>query len=85
MKKIAEGIYECPNCHKSFPIGELFIYKSGSRKGKPAGLCRACDRASVIKRYANKLASTPEQMEAHKQSDARRRLEELREQKALEE
>ena len=83
MKKIDDGHYKCPRCLGVFPIGTLYLNKSGKDKGKPQSLCKACHIADLKIGIRRRASNTSQAIEDKKQSIARKKIEELREQKEI--
>ena len=91
MKRIDESHWQCPMCKDVFAYGDLYIHKKdtkGYKAGDPHGYCMKCTNdASLVNRKkrnrAMHMAISIATGDAAKNA-ARRRLEELREQRELE-
>lgn len=84
MSRIDAGHYQCPACKGVFLIGDMPRNKSGKKAGEVINYCARCKKSKeTVMRIAREQLQ-PAIIEANKQADARRRLEDLREQHELE-
>lgn len=77
--KIGPNKYKCPGCERTLPAGDMSI-----ANGKVQSYCRRCATTRTTKSLDKARHLKPEVIEADKQAAARRRIEDLRMQREIE-